>query len=119
MPVHRCPVPACEFVTADVSDELATMMFKLHYEGSHNAPQQRPPKQESVRRPTIAQAVDGTSEEWSYFLQRWKDYKKATRLTGGDVVIQLLECCEEDLRKDLTRSAGGNDLTEQSEKDVL
>ena len=46
----------------------------------------------------------GTSEEWSYFNQRWLEYKAATRLTGPDVIYQLLEFCDEALRKDLSRS---------------
>ena len=39
-------------------------------------------------------------------------------MTGKDKVIQLLECCDEQLRKDLTRNAGGT-LTNNSEDDVL
>ena len=34
------------------------------------------------------------------------------------MVIQLLECCSEDLRWDLTRTAGGS-LFNKEEKDVL
>ena len=62
-------------------------------------------KVEKVRQPTISSA--GSSKEWSYFLTRWKDYVEATNLKGKDMVVQLLECCEEQLRKDLTRNAGG------------
>jgi hypothetical protein len=61
---------------------------------------------EKVKRPTISSA--GTSEDWSYFLSRWKDYTEATKLKGKDEVLQLLECCDEQLRKDLTRNAGGS-----------
>ena len=50
----------------------------------------------------------GSSEEWSYFLTRWNDYVEATKVTGRDRVMQLLECCDEQLRKDLTRNAGGS-----------
>ena len=32
----------------------------------------------------------------------------ATKIAGKEKVIQLLECCDEHLRKDLTRSAGGS-----------
>ena len=48
----------------------------------------------------------------------WEDFKSATRLMGTECVIQLLECCEESLHKDLTRAAGGS-LTCKSEADVL
>lgn len=43
-----------------------------------------------------------------------RDYVKATKLEGTDRVIQLLGCCDEQLRKDLTRNARGtlNEMTE-------
>uniref|UniRef100_A0A0L8HA30 Integrase catalytic domain-containing protein n=1 Tax=Octopus bimaculoides TaxID=37653 RepID=A0A0L8HA30_OCTBM len=44
----------------------------------------------------------GTSEKWAYFEQRWSDYKQATRLMGNGVIFQLLDYCDETLRKDLT-----------------
>ena len=43
---------------------------------------------------------------------------KATKLAGTDKVIQLLECCDDQLRKDLTRNAGGT-LTGKMEDEVL
>ena len=69
-----------------------------------------------MKRPTISSA--GTSEDWSYFQSRWGDYVKATKVTGTDKVVQLLECCDEQLRKDLTRTAGGT-LTGKTEEEVL
>ena len=66
-------------------------------------------------RPTISAA--GTSADWSYFQSRWKDYIDATKVIGRDKVIQLLECCDEPLSKDLTRSNGS--LTEKAEDVVL
>ena len=43
---------------------------------------------------------------------------KATRLGGTDRIIQLLECCDDQLRKDLTRNAGGT-LTAMTEDEVF
>ena len=116
MPQVKCPFPGCTYSTDDISDELAATLFKIHAQGAHGASSHRPAKVESVRRPNIT--TGGTSEDWSYFLTRWNDYKTATQLSGTDVVIQLLECCEEDLRKDLTRASGGS-LTGRNEEDVL
>ncbi len=39
-------------------------------------------------------------------------------LKAADRVLQLLECCDEQLRRDLTRVAGGT-LADKSEEDVL
>ena len=121
MPFHKCPFPKCTFETADVSDSLAATLLQIHASGAHVLP---PPstapspsvKADKVRRPTVT--VAGSSEEWSYFLTRWQDYKDATKITGKDVAIQLMECCDETLRKDLTRSAGGS-LTSLPEDKIL
>jgi len=73
-------------------------------------------KMEKLKRPSIALA--GTGEAWSYFITRWGEYKTGTKLVGPDIVAQLLECCEEELRKDLTRAAGRS-LVGSDEEDVL
>ena len=43
---------------------------------------------------------------------------RATKLSGTDRVIQLLECCDEQLWKDLTRNIEGT-LTGKTEDEVL
>ena len=62
-------------------------------------------KVEAVKRPTISAA--GTSQDWLYFESRWGDYLKATKVKGDERAIQLLECCDQDLRKGLQRNNGG------------
>ncbi|KAK3769231.1 hypothetical protein RRG08_005178 [Elysia crispata] len=85
MPAVACPIPGCEFVTDNLDAAIgATAAAKV----------------DRVKRPVISAA--GTSEEWEYFLSRWLDYIDATKLNGRDKVLQLLECCDEPLRKDLT-----------------
>ena len=118
MPKHNCPFPGCTFVTNDCNDDLAAVVLKIHAEGVHlsQSSRHKPVKVENVSRPIIS--TGGTSEDWSYFIIRWNDYKAATKIEGTDLIIQLLECCNEDLRKDLTRAAGGS-LTSKSENEVL
>ena len=121
MPLYDCPFPSCGYSTGDVADALVATLLQIHASGSHVSSSATPAstataKVDRIRRPTISLA--GSSQDWSYFLTRWQDYKEATKITGKDVIVQLLECCDDDLRKDLTRSAGGS-LTSQSEPDVL
>ena len=121
MPKHKCPFPECVYETEDVGDELAVVLISVHAKGAHTSPpadgtSSQTARIEKVRRPTISSA--GTSEEWSYFMTRWTDYAEATKVQGKDKVIQLLECCEEQLRKDLTRTAGGS-LTNKTAEEVL
>lgn len=42
----------------------------------------------------------------------------ATKVSGHEAVIQLLECCDEPLRRDLTRISSGN-LTDKTIDIVL
>ena len=117
MPIVNCPVDGCPYATPDVDAVLAAALITAHAT-THRPATSDPPaaRVEKVKRPTVSSA--GTSEDWSYFKSRWGDYVKATRVSGADKVVQLLECCDEQLRKDLTRTAGGT-LTNKTEEEVL
>jgi len=119
MPSVECPVPECTYVTPDtdavIVAALLTTHATLHAPNNHTATGSSA-KAEKVKRPVIVPA--GTSEDWEYFLTRWKEYKTATKVTGKDLILQLLECCDEQLRKDLTRSSTGA-LTDKTEDIVL
>ena len=104
-----CPAPDCTTTWPTGTPlEVLLCLIDLHGRTSHPVAQAPTPapalgaaRAEKVKRPAA-----GTSEEWAYFVQRWSDYKAATHLTGPDMVFQLLECCDEALRKDLTRTFG-------------
>jgi hypothetical protein len=120
MPSVKCPITGCGYATEDCDVAIVVQLLRLH-EAIHAQPQTAratlpAAKVEKVKRPSISPS--GTSEEWSYFKIRWTEYVDATGITGKDLVIQLLECCDEELRKDLTRSAGES-LTTQDEQSVL
>ena len=117
MPVVQCPIEGCEYKTPDVEPVIAAALITTHAT-SHRTPSgpSQATRVEKVKRPCISSA--GTTEDWHYFKSRWSDYVKATKLEGADKVIQLLECCDEQLRKDLTRNAGGT-LTGMTEEEVL
>ena len=114
MPKVKCPIPDCAFETEDLDAAIVAALLTTHALVHNTAASCN--KVEKVKRPSISSA--GTSEEWSYFLSRWKDYVTATKVKGKELVIQLLECCDETLRRDLTRSAGGS-LADKPEADVL
>ena len=116
MPSVKCPIANCTYATEDVEASIVTALIQAHQLQHANTPAIQHVKAEKVRRPTISPG--GTSEEWAYFIIRWKEYTEATSISGKDLIVQLLECCDDGLRKDLTRSAGGT-LTTKSEKDVL
>ena len=101
-PAPECPTPWDATLASDVLSNL----IQLHARTAQpaDAGTTSTSKLEKVKQPTIDSG--GTNEDWQYFNQRWSEYKSATRLSGPDVIYQLLECCEESLRKDLTRTYG-------------
>ena len=106
-----CPFPNCDFIIqAGTPPDCCSTLLKIHltyHEStiSHN-------KAEKIKRPAIAS--NATAEDWRYFTARWQLYKNATKLTGEDINIQLLECLDEHLRKNLNRvhSSTVMDMTE-------
>ena len=104
----------------DTPTDILTRLLDIHSATAHAAPAGMPAptpvvRAEKIRRPMESAA--GTSETWAYFVQRWTDYKQATQLNDSDTVFQLLECCDEELRKDLTRTYGA--LASSGEETVL
>ena len=115
MPAVKCPFPDCAYTTADLDPAIVAALITAH-SAVHTLAPAKTARVEKVKRPTVTAA--GSSEDWAYFLSRWNDYVAATKLDGRDKVIQLLECCDEPLRRDLTRTTGGN-LTDKSVDNVL
>ncbi len=66
MPKYKCPFPACDYETEDVTDELAAVLISVHSKGAHSpaptttATSNWTAKIEKVRRPTVSSA--GSSE---------------------------------------------------------
>ena len=105
------PYPGCTFNTNDVAEALAVMLLQIHASGSHSGGTPDGNQNnlttavmcvKKVWCPIISAA--SSTEAWFYFNIRWTEYVTAVKITGQDCVIQLLECCEEDLQKDLTRA---------------
>ena len=119
MPSVNFPYPGCNYATPDTEAVIVAALPTTHAT-LHNGPTPAAPgggaKVKRVKRPTIVPS--STYEDWTYFLTRWNEYKQATRVTGREIVIQLLKCCEEQLRKDLTRTSVGP-LTEKTEDAIL
>ena len=119
MPAIPCPhAPECNYVTyKDTTISEAITLLQMHEKAKHVEQQvstSNSLKADKVRRPTIAGG--GSSEDWQYFVTRWEEYASATKLADKDKVLQLLECCDEQLRRDLTHAAGGT-LSAKPESD--
>ena len=86
MPVIQCPVPNCDFQTDDLDAVVVAALLTAHTTVHTVVPNiQNVAKVEKVKRPTISSA--GSSEDWTYFISRWKEYVEETKVSGKDRVI--------------------------------
>ena len=99
----NCPIPGCTYAVPEGTDPAVTAALINGHMLTHS--QTNRPKPTPVRRPEIS--AGGTTEGWQYFLTRWRTYSTAVRLTDADTSIQLLECLDPNLRRDVTRNAVG------------
>ena len=114
MTAVRCPYPDCTYSTsADLDPAVTAVVLSTHAMSHSRASKAKPAP---VKRPEISSG--GTTENWSYFTTRWKAYSGAVQLSAQDTTIQLLECCDAKLRRDITRNAVGpvrlEDMTEEN-----
>ena len=115
MTVVSCPL--CDYETDNVSDTVTAVLLSTHaisHQPGATAPSANVERKGDA--PVISSA--GTSEDWNHFLSGWNDYVEATNVTGKYEVLQLLECCDEELRRDVTRMAGGS-LTNKTAEEAL
>ena len=88
MPAVECPIPGGTLKIDDLDAIIVAALLNAH-SATHSLNLGASAKVEKVKRPTVSAA--GSSEEWSYFESDWKDYVDATKITGQDKVVQLLE----------------------------
>ena len=109
---HICEFQGCNWKLETENLEHYISLLKIHVEARHK--QQRvSAKAEKAKRPELTSEV--SEEDWSYFTSRWEHYKKACGLTAEDTVTQLLECCNEGLRRDHHRTfSGANEANDEN-----
>ena len=111
-----CEYPGCAWESRDGELETIVKLLEIHVRCVHMKENSCMATTGQAKRPEI---VQGMSEEaWKYFLYRWQCYKKLTRLQGEDIVLELMDCCCEQVRRDHYRiftSAGAG----ETESEVL
>ena len=111
---YQCEFEGCDWKVETANMEHYIALLKIHVEARHRQTSVSV-KAEKAKRPELT--ADVSDEDWSYFESRWTQYKKATGLTGEDIVTQLLECCNEALRRDHHRTFSG--ATEGSTEELV
>ena len=92
---------------------LVLHMRYAHPTGGANSDDRKP---EKFPRPEIK--LDSSAEDWSKFLETWKQYKEEYTLQGAGLIRQLFAACSDDLRHGLSRSTGGSQFS-KSEQQLL
>ncbi len=110
MEAVRCPFPGCTYSTPAGMEPAVTAVILSTHALSHTGAAKAKPA--PIKRPEMTSG--GTTENWSYFLTRWKAYSGGVQLSGQDVTIQLLECCDSKLRRDI--AVGPTKLEDMTEE---
>ena len=97
----KCEYDNCQWISAKGCLSDIIKLYEFHMKVKHSSVQ-NVSKPEKAKRPELL--ADTSDEDWVYFKARWEEYKKATGLSGDDLIIQLMECCSESLRRDHHRT---------------
>ena len=93
MPAVDCPIPGCNFSTADTEPVLAADQLNLHALTHTHATatvdperlsKQKPPK---IERPVIKK--DTSEEDWNTFIKKWELFKRGTEIPGAQLTAHL------------------------------
>jgi hypothetical protein len=107
--ILKCEYKECTWKSDKYTVDVCLKLLEIHIAAKHATAPTQPvktpssaAKTEKAKRPEIA--AEMSDEDWAYFLSRWEEYKKATALEGDEVILQLMECCCEPLRRDHHRT---------------
>ena len=113
-----CVVPGCEYKTPeDVKNvDKKLELMSLHCKYSHKANENNEATnknngREKVKRPQLK--LDGDESDWQYWEERWNDYKSVVSLKENEILVELKECFDEDLRREMFRQYPSGFKTEK------
>ena len=120
-----CEFDKCKWKSVLCDPATAAKFLDAHIKAKHSVVEQKPvlsgaaskSRAERAKRPEIRS--EETDEDWAYICKRWGQYKAQCELTGTEVVLQLLECCSEQLRRDHHRQHPGTDIDTITETELL
>ena len=101
MPELTCPFPDCGDGTSLENDSVAVAIFNAHV-GTHTvgAQQRQQGKPNKIETPKLRSGIG--PDEFNFWLERWKNYKRVNRLRDVQYIRnQLVNCCETELYRDL------------------
>ena len=122
LPPMTCTAAGCDYSTPDGAPDFAAQLtcMSLHTQQAHPTPGAagaasagRPTcKVDKRARPTVS--LDMSEHDWRFFLSEWDDYKRATGISGQNMLDELWSCMVPDLKR-LAFDQGGKDLLNTEE----
>ena len=117
LPQMTCSAAGCDYSTPEGAPDFAAQLtcLSLHTQQAHPAQgaagaalADRPTcKVDKRARPTVS--MEMSEHDWRFFLSEWADYKRATGISGQNMLDELWSCMVPDLKR-LAFDQGGKDL---------
>ena len=122
LPPMTCSAAGCAYSTPVGAPDFAAQLtcMSLHTQQAHPAQgaagaasADRPTcKVDKRARPTVS--LEMSEHDWRFFLSEWADYKRATGVSGQNMLDELWSCMVSDLKR-LAFDQGGKDLLNTEE----
>ena len=119
LPPMTCSAAGCEYSTPDGAPDFAAQLtcMSLHTQQAHPAQGAAGASAASADRPTCkvdkrsrpTVSMEMSEHDWRFFLSEWEDYKRATGISGQNMLDELWSCMVPDLKR-LAFDQGGKDL---------
>ena len=126
--VLECPIAECKlgisgakYKTPELGEDNAMKMLEIHVQGNHAQGQVVPAApsknmRERQKKPTAD--MEMTEARWRDFENQWARYKRASGVSGQDVVDDPVLCLSNDLRLEVN-SELGDGLESVKDEDLL
>ena len=116
----ECQFTGCEWKVEHTSEAVAIALLTSHgnVHTHGRGPTDARMKQPKVDRPELLQDI--SDEDWETYEEEWRRFKRSwytTSTTQMEVTDQLLQCCEQNLRRLLVKQ--DPEISSQPEHDVL
>ena len=121
----KCLKRDCDWITPQCPnwDQMSRLMdvhIHMEHPGDTPAPSLQAAagagtgvKSEKLPRPTLEEEI--SESDWNFFTSKWRRYKRATKLSGQDVVDQLWACMSEGLERQCHDHGASADTTTEEQ----
>ena len=100
MVVVACPLPGCQYETANPEPAVVSALLQLH--DREHQPRNVQPRGPKLKRPSVNTGIN--EESWNSFVRLWEAYKEGSCIAADFQSIHLLQCASDELADVLLKS---------------